>query len=157
MFERDEAKLTKRIADMIGDLIGRETTLKPLPAASRTLAAAATGTFGATGVRTAVRVDADLACAASLGAALAMIPDGRVKEVIAGGKLDADLADNTHEVFNVMTRALTMDGSIRARLDKFAVLEANAKPAKQDFAWDVIVAGYEAGKLGLTFTFKAPS
>ncbi len=152
MFERDEAKLAKRISKMVGELIGRETTLKAVPAASRTVVAAAGGTFGADGVKTTIRVEADLACAALLGAALAMIPSGRVQDVVKSGKLDADLSENAQEIFNVMTRALAMDGSIRARLRKFDVLDPKgAKPTKHDMAWDLSVAGYGAGRLALTF------
>jgi hypothetical protein len=152
MFERDEAKLTRRIGQMVGELIGRETTLRAIPPANRTILPAVGGDFGADGVKTTIHVEADLACAALLGAALAMIPAGRVQEVVKAGTLEADLAENTHEVFNVMTRALTMDGSIRARLRKFVVLETKGgKPVKHDLAWELSVAGYGAGKLALTF------
>ena len=154
MFERDESKLTKRIGDMIGELIGRDTTLKPIPTANRTLAGMTVGgTFGAEGVKTTIRVEADLACATLLGAALAMIPPARVQEVVKTGKPDEELCENTREVFNVLTRALTMDGSIRARLTKFDKLDPKAgKPQKHAFAWELTVAGYGTGKLGLTIT-----
>ena len=157
MFERDEAKLGKRIGETVGGLIGREVTLKALPANARTLAPSVSAMFGAHGVRTAIRVEADLACAAAMGASIAMIPASRVKDVVAAGKLDSDLAENAQEVFNVMTRALAMDGSIRAKLDKFSAVETPAAaPAKHDLAWEVTIAGYGAGKLALTFTFKPP-
>jgi hypothetical protein len=45
-----------------------------------------------------------------------------------------------------------MDGSIRARLRSFDVLDPKAtKPAKHDVAFELSVAGYGSGKLGLSF------
>lgn len=57
-----------------------------------------------------VLVRADLPLAASLAAALSVVPAAAVKECVASKAMDASLQDNFGEVMNVLSRFLSMGG-----------------------------------------------
>jgi hypothetical protein len=71
-----------------------------------------------------VAVLCDVALAASLAAALSVVPAGVVKECVATGGLDESLRDNFAEVMNVLSRYVS-NGSGR----RFALSRVECPPA----------------------------
>lgn len=101
-----------------------------------------------------VLVRADLPLAASLAAALSVVPLAAVRESVAAGRMDESLQDNFGEVMNVLARFISAGG--RAfRLGPVTCPPAGAAPElaplvegtdeKREF--DVEVPGYAAGRL----------
>ncbi|MFZ4718268.1 MAG: hypothetical protein ACOYMR_02520 [Ilumatobacteraceae bacterium] len=97
------------VRDMIADLIGRSVEVDKRKAPIDLNDADAP-------VQTAAYVDAnggvlgaciaDLSLAATVGAALAMMPSAVAEDAVRAGVLEEGLADNWHEVANVLTRLL---------------------------------------------------
>ncbi|MGE0801456.1 MAG: hypothetical protein AB7G13_19250 [Lautropia sp.] len=150
------------LAQLLGELVGRDVTArtaaKPVPADPRQLAVAAFDDE-----QKALRAVAycDLPVAASLGAALILIPPGRVDESVKAKALDQQLTDNVYEVFNVMSSLFPRHGGPRLILrsvhhngdvpdDVKAVLDraAKLKPSERSDL-DVEVAGYQSGRMVL--------
>jgi hypothetical protein len=57
-----------------------------------------------------VAVVCELGLAASLAAALSVVPPGAVKEAVAAGRMEASLQDNLAEVMNVLSRFVSGSG-----------------------------------------------
>jgi hypothetical protein len=101
-----------------------------------------------------VLVRADLTLAASLAAALSVVPLAAVKECVAAKKMDASLQDNFGEVMNVMSRFLSMGGRT-FRLGPLTCPPAEAAPELQALVegsderrvFTIEVPGYAAGRL----------
>lgn len=98
----------------------------------------------------------ELSLAASLGAALSMIPSGIAQEHVRKGRLDENLRENLHEVMNVGASMLSGGGTrvvlhglhlppdpIPAELAPFV-----ARPAAR-LDLEVAIPGYEPGKMAL--------
>jgi len=99
----------------------------------------------------------DLGCAASLGAAMALIPAGVVAETVKTGRLDISLWENTLEVVNVSTRffqphcegmLMAGKGWVRPTDVPPEVLALLASAPKKTF-YKVDIKGYGGGHLGL--------
>jgi hypothetical protein len=101
-----------------------------------------------------VLVRADLALAASLAAALSVVPASAVKECVAARSMDASLQDNFGEVMNVLSRFLSMGGRT-FRLGPVSCppaavtpdLQALVEGADERRTFTVEVPGYAAGRL----------
>lgn len=98
----------------------------------------------------------ELGLAASLGAALSMIPAGIAQEHVRKGRLDENLAENLHEVMNVGASMLS-GGGTRVVLQTLHLPPDPAPaewktflsrpPARLDL--EVSIPGYEPGKMAL--------
>jgi two-component system chemotaxis response regulator CheY len=105
----------------------------------------------------------DLAFALRTGAALTLVPPGVVEEAIRARALEDTLADNFHEVLNVMARFFDHGGSSRVQLGPVhlpgekldpALAAPIARPAARlDLTVDI--AGYGKGNLSLLSVVKA--
>lgn len=101
-----------------------------------------------------VLVRSDLTLAASLAAALSVVPVAAVKECVAAKKMDASLQDNFGEVMNVMSRFLSMGGRT-FRLGPVTCPPGEAAPELQALVegsderrvFTIEVPGYLAGRL----------
>ena len=143
------------VRDMIGDLVGRPVEVDkrraPLDLDDE-----------ASPIQTAAYVDAhdtvigaciaDLPLAATVGAALAMMPAAVAEDAVRAGVLDEGLADNWHEVANVLTRLLNGPCVAHLRIaattaglpDDVRALTTRATSARH-FA--VTVMGYPGGSI----------
>jgi len=101
-----------------------------------------------------VLVRSDLTLAASLAAALSVVPAAAVKECVAARKMDASLQDNFGEVMNVLSRFLSMGGRT-FRLGPLTCPPAEVAPELQALVegsderrvFTIEVPGYAAGRL----------
>ena len=101
-------------------------------------------------------VRCDLALAASLAAALSVVPMAAVKDCLASGKIDESLQDNFGEVMNVLSRFLS-GGGRPFRLGAMtcppaacaAELLALVEGSEERREYTVEVPGYLAGRLEL--------
>lgn len=101
-----------------------------------------------------VLVHSDLTLAASLAAALSVVPVAAVKECVASKKMSDSLQDNFGEVMNVFSRYLTMGGR-PFRLGPVtcppaapdAALLALVEGSDERRAFIIEVPGYAAGRL----------
>lgn len=100
---------------------------------------------------------ADVALAATAGAALALIPRATADEAIVAGRLDENLRDNYHEVVNILSKFLNGPTVPHVRLaelvdgvpDDLGALLTGATRRKD---YDVTVVGYPGGHLTLLGT-----
>jgi hypothetical protein len=101
-----------------------------------------------------VLVRSDLTLAASLAAALSVVPAAAVKEAVASGSMDESLQDNYSEVMNVLSRFLSMGGR-PFRLGPLTFPPAGPAPelaplvegSDEKRVFGVEVPGYAAGRL----------
>jgi hypothetical protein len=101
-----------------------------------------------------VLVRADLSLAASLAAALSVVPLAAVRECVASRKMDESLQDNFGEVMNVMARFISAGGRT-FRLGPVSCPPADAAPelgalieaSDERREFNVEVPGYAAGRL----------
>jgi hypothetical protein len=97
----------------------------------------------------------DVPLAASLAAALSVVPAGAVKDCVAAGSLDESLRDNFAEVMNVLARFVSTGSGRRFTLQRVscppeppvdALLTAAAgSDEKRELSADV--SGYSAGRI----------
>jgi hypothetical protein len=100
---------------------------------------------------------ADVAVAASCGAALAMVPATTLDEVPAEGPLPEHLAENWYEVVNVLSGLLNsnngphmvLDGVHSAEECPDEVWAVVAQPSRSR-VFDVAVEGYGAGRIAMS-------
>src|SRR3954471_7559284 len=113
----DSAPLPARAAvrSLVEDLIGRPVELSdagPVPnKPSNVVAVYVTDQLAMTAVAVV-----DLAGAARLGGALAMLPRGGVDDAVDEGELSAMLQDNCYEVLNVLSAVFNVAGAPHVRL-----------------------------------------
>lgn len=98
----------------------------------------------------------ELGLAASLGAALSLIPSGIAQEQARKGQLDENLTENLHEVMNVGA-SMFSGGGMRVVLHSLHLPPApppaewkaflSRPPARLDL--EVSIPGYEPGKMAL--------
>ena len=148
---------TSAVASMLGTLLGKPVLAKPTKATTlgprdRTLV----GLY----VRDDDSVDAvivcDLAAAAALGCALALIHPSNAAECVKRGKLDEALLENLREVLNVMAGLVNHAGVPRLRLQ--AVVSTPPVPPSvvsyltkrvQRLDVTLTVEGYASGTLSI--------
>jgi hypothetical protein len=146
------------IAKMMSDLLGVPTTTKVLSAAVPATALRIFGTYVDDANKLTWIGAMDVACAASTGAALAMMPIGPVHESIKGNTLTPAMIENSREVANVAANLFnTLSGHGHVRLKDYVVgpqpipstlQSLMAKPVLR-VDLEVAVRGYPAGKLTL--------
>lgn len=103
-----------------------------------------------------VLVRADLSLAASLAAALSVVPAAAVKECVAAKRMDESLQDNFSEVMNVLSRFLS-GGGRTFRLGPLTCPPAAPAPelgplvegSDERRVFNVEVPGYASGRLEL--------
>ncbi len=144
------------VANIVGELIGQKITTKPAAAGRIDPRLQAIAAYRDVDQKLVAIASCDMAVGASFAAALTMIPAARVDECVKAKTLDKLLAENLHEVFNVLAAAFPMAGAPRvilrdvthggdAAADVAALL---AKPAKR-VDLELAVSGYRAGKFAI--------
>jgi hypothetical protein len=97
----------------------------------------------------------DISLAASLAAALSVVPPGVVKECVAAGGLDESLRDNFAEVMNVLARFVSTGAGRRFALAGVTCPPEAATPQVMDAAagsderreMSAEISGYSAGRI----------
>ena len=146
------------VSQTLSNLLGRDVGVKrasaplvPGPRAPVTVA-----TFVNADGAAQVLCVCDVAAAASVGAALSMIPPALANECVKKGVLDPGVRENLHEVMNVGAAMLSGSGTRLALRDLFVppdALPAEIKqflarpPARADF--ELTVSGYPPGKMAI--------
>ena len=149
------------LAQLIGELIGRDVTARAAKAVPADLRQQAVAVYDDDQKAMRAIAYCDLPVAASLGAALILIPSARVEDCIKAKALDQQLADNVYEVFNVMSAIFPQHGGPRLVLrsvhhrgelpaDAKALLDRATKLKPSERAdLDVSVEGYQSGRMVL--------
>lgn len=143
------------IAKLIASLVGKNVTAKARPALKQPPTGGVVGVCVDDDKNVAAVIFADLPLAAAAGAALAMIPSAAAQDAVRAGNLPPNMADNFHEVVNIMCSALTASGGRGVRLADFAVFDVPASAeavlggagARLDL--EVEVQGYGKGSLAI--------
>lgn len=144
------------LTNLIGDLIDQRVTSKAATAIPPDPRKQIAATYRNDAGELSAVAFCDLAVGGSLGAALTMVPVGRVDECLKAGRLDDVLRENLHEVFNVLSAAFPMSGSPRVVLTELRCQEAPAADVAALLAkptgrldLDLAVNGYRSGKFAL--------
>lgn len=146
----------KEIRDLLVDLLGREVTLTSAPPLAPTSAQPCSiGVYVDDHLQMAALVVADLAFSARAGAAIGLLPAPQAEEVVAGGTLEEGLAENFHEVLNILASLFNAPGATHLRLhatyaagtpiDPPLLARALTLGRREDLHLDL--AGYGAGRL----------
>ncbi len=144
------------IAKMMTDLLGVPTTTKLLSVPVPTAALKIFSTYVDDANKLTWIGGMDVACAASTGSALAMMPIGPVNEAIKSNALTAAMIENSREVANVAANLFnTLSGHGHVRLRDYIVAPQPIPPALSPLLakpilrvdLDVVVRGYPIGKL----------
>lgn len=102
--------MAEPIRRTLADLLGRPVEVKPAPGGLRAIQRGIIAEYArADGLSVGLFV-VDLAFAAYAGAALSMVPAGVAADSIRAGRLEANLAENTQEVFNILGSLLNAPG-----------------------------------------------
>jgi hypothetical protein len=139
---------------LLGSLLMRPVKVAKLDADAPPRPPHATALFTTLDPVQQLLVRCDLSLAASLAAALSVVPVAAVKECVASGKMDESLQDNFGEVMNVLSRFLTLGGR-PFRLEKVSCPPAAAsedlapliEASDEKREWTIEVPGYAAGQL----------
>src|SRR5512139_998524 len=85
----------KAVRDLLADLLGREVAVEPgIPLEAAAHASAAYAVYVDERLQVVALVVIDLPLAASIGAAIGLIPAPRAEEAVAAGQLGPDLREN---------------------------------------------------------------
>lgn len=147
------------VGTTLSDLLGKSVAVKrlttPLLPGPRVPVAIGTYRIGADEKPTILWV-CELSLAASLAAALSLMPSGIAQEQARKGQLDENLRENLHEVMNVGASMLSGHGT-RFALGAVHLPPAPAPadiapllarpPARLDL--EIAIPGYEPGKMAL--------
>ncbi|MBI5549016.1 MAG: hypothetical protein HY901_34465 [Deltaproteobacteria bacterium] len=150
--------IPEAVASLIGQLVGRKITSKDAkPLVLGTTARGYVGIYrNDQGALAAVAV-MDLPLAANAAAALVLLPPGVVSESVRAGQLSANLAENLHEVMNVLTRFFNVPGNPHVKLQEIVPCPPNlpadvaaliAKPNAAANA-ELAITGYGSGRVSL--------
>jgi hypothetical protein len=100
----------------------------------------------------------DLPAAAALGAAMGMLPQVRLQEMLDTGELDDEVFDNLHETLNIASSMLNSDSSMHLRVRELErpeqgvsedVLELLGEPRAAGY-YHIEVAEYGSGVMSFT-------
>ena len=151
--------IQESVAEFISALLGLgSAATKVQPARIEADGAHVVGIYRDDLGRVAALVTADLAMAASSGAALAMIPSSAARDVVDRGALSDTLLDNFREVANITATLLNTPTTPHLRLDGVWLSDDPDLPHE---AWDLLAAatkhreflvtidGYGTGRLGI--------
>ena len=141
---------------LLGGLLMRPVKVVRLEEETSPKAPHATALFSTNDPVLQVLVRCDLALAASLAAALSVVPMAAVKDCLASGRIDESLQDNFGEVMNVLSRFLS-GGGRPFRLGAMTCPPAACAPellalvegSEERREYTVEVPGYLAGRLEL--------
>ena len=145
----------ERLGEQLTSLLGKETTVTESAGANVFEGDAHTARYFTRDDKLAVLCQVDLAVAAFLGAALAMVPVGGAEEAVKEGELGANLVDAYSEVANIMAGLLCSDGyphvrwisiarSLDALTDDDKAVVANPK---KRIDVQIQIEGYGGGKM----------
>jgi len=144
------------LENLLGTLMGRPVKVSRMDGHPVAAEPVITGTFTSDEPVLQVLARVELPLAASLAAALSVVPLEEVRDAVSSGQLGESLQDNFGEVMNILSRYLTMGGR-PYRLGSQSYPPATPDPAlaplvdasdeKRTFL--VEVSGYLAGKLEL--------
>lgn len=145
----------------LSDLLGKAVAVSP-DASKRAGLVGLAAAYGPEGGEPAVILWVELPAAASLGAALSMVPASAVDAALRTGKLDPTLADNFHEVCNVLTNLLNRPLAPGSKVPTVLLQTVETGPQAQallnragasKIRLDVAlnVPGYRAGKASLIY------
>ena len=159
---RTSAPLTPELTGvLLRDLLGRAVTVKKsTPMALTSKAPFVIAVYSAGPNPVAHLCICDLALAASVGAALCMLPAGSIQDTIRAGTLAPAVESNLHEVFNVMSRLFGAAGTAHASLTGLHLPSAPLPAAEAKLMScpanrldvEVNVSGYGAGRLAYVFS-----
>jgi hypothetical protein len=146
------------VTSLFTDLVGRKVSGEVAPpVAGGATGATVHGVYTTDDGTPAALCVVDLELAASLGAALVMMPVGLVRECVQDATLLPGLGDNVFEVFNVASRLLNRSGTKHVRLREQVlvggVLPEDAASLLTDCSrrtdFDLRVDGYGAGRFSI--------
>lgn len=151
----------KEVRDLLGDLLGRDVTLKPGPpfaVAAHYPASIAQFVDDRLVVRAVVAFDLPLS--AHAGSALALVPASGAEQAIEDGALNETMAEGLQEVFNVVSSIFNVGEATHLKLYSAAVAGQELPPdarirtqvlgRRADFI--VEVAGYGSGRVAVVLT-----
>jgi hypothetical protein len=144
------------VANLFEELLGRGCTGKAAPIAKVDPKAFTVAEFHGSNDAIVAIACCDIACGASLAAALTVFPPVRVDDCIKAKELDEDLASNLYENFNVLAAIFPQVGAPRVVLRKVindgnlpeAIGAVLAKPSAR-VEMDLAVTGYKTGKFAI--------
>lgn len=148
----------KAVRDLLADLLGREVAVEPgIPLEPQAHGTAAYAVYVDERLQVVALVVIDLPLAASVGAAIGLIPAPRAEEAVEGGQLGPDLRENLYEVCNIMAALFNVRGAPHLKLYEMWApreapptnvtgLAAKTSP-REDVAVDV--SGYGAGTMSI--------
>ncbi len=142
------------VARLLTDLVGRDVAAKSASPTPLQPAALSIAEYRDEGGALRAVACCDLPVGASFGAAMTVMPPAQVDESVRNRRLDATIAENLAEVFNVLAAIFPKSGGPRLVLrgvhhgaDTAAEVEAAlAKPGKR-LDLDVSVATYKSGRM----------
>jgi hypothetical protein len=145
------------IARLLTDLVGRNVTARIVPGPAKPFEGVQSVAAYIDESATLRAVSyCDIAVGASLGAALVLIPPAVVEESIKAKELDASLAENLQEIFNVLASVFPQTGSPRVLLREVGIsshtpddVKAVMTKSSARMDVDVDVAGYRSGRLSI--------
>lgn len=151
----------KEVRDLLGDLLGRDVTLKPGPpfaVAAHYPASIAQFVDDRLVVRAVVAFDLPLS--AHAGSALALVPASGAEQAIEDGALNETMAEGLQEVFNVVSSIFNVGEATHLKLYSAATAGQELPPdarirtqvlgRRADFI--VEVAGYGSGRVAVVLT-----
>lgn len=152
-----------QIASTLTELLRRNVTAAAVPAAPVPVPSRVVAEYRSTeDGKLAALVVCDLAFAVRAASVLTLIPAGAAEEAIRARGVQDTLADNLHEVLNVMARFLVRGGSSRvklgaihmpdAKLDAQLAVQILKPAARLDLAMEI--SGYGKGMLTLASIAK---
>jgi hypothetical protein len=153
-----DAPKSLELANLLTDLLGRQTKVKDLPAQTRQLSGPVTVFVNPDKVPAAVAVS-DFEFAAFAGAVLTLLPAGVANEAVKKKAIDGTLAENLGEVLNVVSSKLTKSPNrviMRLPFTISTTVPEDAKAIKlkpqKRVDYDVEIAGYGEGKITFFLT-----
>ena len=144
------------VARMLGDLVGRDVTAKPMAPARSEPGTKAIATY--LGECKTIRAIAfcDVPAGASLGAALVVVPPAVVDDSVKARQIDETLVENLYEVFNVLSAVFPQHGAERVLLRDLKAdgaiaddVKAFLKQPTTRLDLEISVAGYRSGRLAI--------
>ena len=141
------------LASTLRSLFGRAVTGKVLPALVAPVATSLTASYELDDGTVGGACILDVQLAASLGAALALMPPAVAAEAVRRGALDAALLENVHEVLNICTGLFEGGDAPHVRLGAVGAgavppaVQAMLKVPRNTVCSEVAVQGYPAGRL----------
>ncbi len=141
------------LSTMFSQLLGREVQVaaKPRPASSK--AKVIYGVYKTQPGEQVIVVRADLALMGSLGGVLIGLPDSEIADRLKQPQLDGLLRDGIHEVFNILSTPLAVDGRVvfQTMHTDAVLLKGDAtrllKAAPQASLFSVSLDGYTGGEV----------